>query len=563
VLILKGQARCIVTDNYRGSFIGSSHTFIIDAGEPVIFRHLRWGLLVLAILLVSCSDSDDDGLVPMAGNNNNSGWTSGVFQPAGNFENRCASPRSGTDPETGLPYEDIQGTATDENNWLRSWSNDTYLWYDEIIDRNPAAYTTPAYFELLKTDAVTPSGNPKDKFHFTYTTEEWLQLSQSGVSAGYGAQWVIIAGAPPRDVRVAYTEPGSPATQAPANLVRGAEILTVDGVDVVNGNDIETLNAGLFPAAAGETHNFTVRDPGAVVTRSISMTSANVTSDPVQYVTTIATGSGDVGYMLFNDHIATAEAELIDAINTLAAANVNDLILDIRYNGGGYLAIASQMAYMIAGDAATNGEIFESITFNDKHTVSDPVTGELLTPMPFIDITIGLSATANQPLPALDLTRVFVLTGPNTCSASESIINSLQGVGVEVIQIGSTTCGKPYGFYPEDNCGTTYFTIQFRGENALGFGDYTDGFSPTNTTSDIGTVVPGCSVADDFSEQLGNPAENRLAAALAYRQIPGTCPAATGNTRRIISSDGVTLPLSASDGYTPKSPWLQNRIISW
>ena len=76
---------------------------------------------------------------------------------------------------------------------------------------------------------------------------------------------------------------------------------------------------------------------------------------------------------------------------------------------------------------------------------------------------------------------MYIITGPGTCSASESIINSLRGVNVNVYLIGSTTCGKPYGFYPTDNCGTTYFSIQFRGENAANFGDYTDGFSPANT----------------------------------------------------------------------------------
>ena len=56
----------------------------------------------------------------------------------------------------------------------------------------------------------------------------------------------------------------------------------------------------------------------------------------------------------------------------------------------------------------------------------------------------------------------------------------LRGIDIEVIQIGSTTCGKPYGFYGLDNCGTTYFTVQFRGVNAKGYGDYSDGFSPSN-----------------------------------------------------------------------------------
>jgi carboxyl-terminal processing protease len=104
----------------------------------------------------------------------------------------------------------------------------------------------------------------------------------------------------------------------------------------------------------------------------------------------------------------------------------------------------------------------------------------------------------------------------------------LRGIGVQVIQIDSTTCGKPYGFYPQDNCGTTYFTVEFRGVNAAGFGDYADGFSPANTAGPRGEPVPGCSVGDDFTHSLGDPLEGRLAAALNYR-ASGTCPAATGN----------------------------------
>jgi len=101
-------------------------------------------------------------------------------------------------------------------------------------------------------------------------------------------------------------------------------------------------------------------------------------------------------------------------------------------------------------------------------------------------------------------------------------MNGLQGVNVQVIQIGSTTCGKPYGFYPQDNCGTTYFSIQFQSENASGFGDYPDGFSPANSTRLTSAVLPGCSVADDFSHELGDPDEGRLSAALAYR-AGGAC----------------------------------------
>ena len=162
-----------------------------------------------------------------------------------------------------------------------------------------------------------------------------------------------------------------------------------------------------------------------------------------------------------------------------------------------------------------------------------------------------------QPLPTLNLPRVFVLTGPTTCSASESIINSLRGVDVEVIQIGSTTCGKPYGFYPQDNCGTTYFTIEFKGVNAQGFGDYTDGFAPTNAPGLGGTRVPGCSVADDFTHALGDPAEARLAAALAYRLGPG-CPAPSGLAP---TGPGESFEPTGVDGVVMKPLWLQNRVL--
>ena len=137
-------------------------------------------------------------------------------------------------------------------------------------------------------------------------------------------------------------------------------------------------------------------------------------------------------------------------------------------------------------------------------------------------------------------------------------MNGLRGIDVEVIQIGSTTCGKPYGFFPTDNCGTTYFTIQFRGVNQKDFGDYTDGFSPVNTQANVGTIVPGCSVADDFTAPLGDPAERRLAAALAF--LDGQpCPAPSGFAQPGLSNAGA--PLSATDGIVLKSPWQTNRIM--
>jgi carboxyl-terminal processing protease len=506
-------------------------------------------LVCVAALLASCGGGD--GPVPSGGGSSNT-WQSGVFKTSNSFDAMCVNPRAGTSDRTG--------TITDQNNWLRSWSHELYLWYGEITDRDPSLYGTDAYFDLLMTTAITPSGAPKDKFHFTYDTAVWEALSQGGTEAGYGVEFSLLSAVPPRNIVVAFTDPGSPAA---SQLARGDTILQVDGADAVNGNTqaiVDTLNAGLFPSATGQSHTFVVRNLGGVQ-RTFSMTSATITHIPVQNVTTFASASGPVGYLQFNDHIATAEQPLMDAVTTLKNANITDLILDIRYNGGGYLDMASELAYMIGNTTMTSGKTFEKIVFNDKNPSRNPITGETLTPTPFLNTTQGFQGAAGRALPFLNLDRVYIITGPGTCSASESVINSLRGAGIQVYLIGSTTCGKPYGFYPQDNCGTTYFSIEFRGENAANFGDYTDGFSPANTTHDIGTTVAGCSVADDFTHPMGDVGEARIATAMSFRASNNqSCPAASGfsppqvSKASFNSSGGLALAVS-------KPAARSNRII--
>jgi hypothetical protein len=447
-----------------------------------------------------------------------SGFQPGVFPPSSNFKNLCANPRP------GAQFPDSQGTTEDENNWLRSWSNELYLWYAEITDRDPANFGTPQYFDLMKTFASTSSGAAKDKFHFIIPTDEWIALSQSGESAAYGSRFSILAASPPREIVVGYTQPGTPASSR--GLLRGAQILEADGLDVATTSQVDGLNAALFPSETGETHQFVVRDVGAATTRAITMTSQIITIDSVNVVRVETTPTGLVGYLSFT------EQALIDAMETLRAAAVTDLVLDLRYNLGGFLDIANELAYMIAGPAAAGGEVFDEIQFSDKHPTFNPVTGEVLAPDLFHATTQGFGSTpSGLPLPALNLNRVYVLTGSDTCSASEAIINGLRGINVEVNLIGEGTCGKPYGFFPFDNCGTTYFSIQFKGVNVKGFGDYTDGFTPDAQ----GEQLPGCPVADDFGHALGDPLEARFAAALQYREDT-SC---TVTTTTAVSSLGI------------------------
>lgn len=458
--------------------------------------------------------------------------------------NLCAVPRAGIDPTTGLPYRDRLGSFTFEKNWVRAWIDETYLWFDEVPTTLAARdYATPiAYFDVLKTPVVTDSGRPKDRFHFTQDTAAYNGLASGGVEVGYGAEFAFLSATPPRDVRVAYTEPGSQAEAQ--GLVRGDRLLAVDGVDMVDGTDVDTLNAGLAPAQQDEQHVFLFRAKDDTE-YTVTLTAAGVTRHPVQNVKTIPTSHGLAGYLQFNDHIATAEAELIAAFDWLksrqAGQGVDHLVLDLRYNGGGLVHIASRLATMISEGTATAGKTFERLQTNSKNPFNWP--GGAID-MPFYTTQSGTYA---PPLPRLGLSHITVLAGPDTCSASEALVNGLRGVDIGVTLVGGTTCGKPYGFIPTDNCGTTYFAIQFEGLNHRGEADYGDGMAPT------------CEVADDFDHILGDPQEARLAAALHMIEgnaCPVAMPSAKGDAALRRKAEAAGTP------YLVRPPHRENRLLT-
>ena len=196
-------------------------------------------------------------------------WVAGQYKSAQSFSSRCQTPRSNAN------YQDLIGSVTDENNWIRSWSHETYLWYNELPDIDPATISDPiAYFDRMKTSAKTASGKDKDQFHFTWDTEEYNKLSESGVSAGFGASFTITSN--PQRLFVTYTEPNSPA--ANASIGRGAEVLAVDNVyidRITSEEDENTVNSALFPSL-GQTHTFIIKDLNTSTERSVTLTSVAV-----------------------------------------------------------------------------------------------------------------------------------------------------------------------------------------------------------------------------------------------------------------------------------------------
>jgi carboxyl-terminal processing protease len=452
-----------------------------------------------------------------------------------------------------------------EKTWLRDYIDRNYLWYDKVPAVNPAdalySNDTPSgfydsidtYFLDLTRPITNPPGKPVDKFSFTYPTAAWDQLINSGSTVGYGIEWHFASSTPPRNIRVSYVHPGSQADIA--QVKRGDTLVLADNVaaDDNTPTGVAMLNAALFPALNSQ-HSFRFSRSG-VPAADYTFVAGNVALKPVQSQVLNVNGAR-VGYLLFNDHVLPAEVDLISAFASFSAApGISDLVLDLRYNGGGYLYIASEVAYMIAGAARTNSQVFEATVFSSKRSGENSSGG-------FSDLACvpnpgTFQCTRSDQLPALNLSRVYVLVSGSTCSASEAIINSLRGVDVEVHLIGGTTCGKPYGFFSQDNCGITYFPIEFQGVNAKGFGSYANGFVPggTGTTADN---LPGCAANDDFNHQLGDPAEGQLAAALSYRNSANTAclPLAVANRATPLAAGQST---AVAQGHVIKPAVLTNR----
>lgn len=251
-------------------------------------------------------------------------------------------------------------------------------------------------------------------------------------------------------------------------------------------------------------------------------------TNPVPVVRVDTTASGRrVGYIQFTDHEIGAQDHLIDAFRQMQTAAVQDLVLDLRANSGGYLYVALSAASMITGPGS-EGKVFEALRYNAKRqSLTDSSILRFSSRAQFAerDYPVGTA------LPQLNLPRVFVLTSGRTCSASESIINSLRGIDVQVIRVGTTTCGKPYGFTRKDNCGIAYFPIEFQGTNAKGFGDYQGGFQPMCQITDTGAAP-------------GGPSDELLKGAQYYVDN-GSCPAGTATG---VQSSGAPLLATEEPG---------------
>ena len=392
----------------------------------------------------------------------------------------CGGGGGGASPPTG------NCDVASQNAWLRGYMSDWYFWSGVSPNPDPAGYTTvQSYF-----DALLYAGDPVvPRDHWSYITDSasYNQFFGEGQTLGYG---VFVNGLEQTlPLKLRYVEPLSPA--ASAGLQRGDVIVSVNGrpaADIVAANDFTSFS----PTQAGEV--LTLEIQNAVGTSMVTLTAATYALVPVSVAEVLTLSNGaKAGYLVLKDFIPQAESQLANAFAQFRAAGATELIIDLRYNGGGRLSTANALASLVAG-ASHGGETFVRLNYNAQHQASN--TAFVL---------------STQPGPVF--ARVIVLTGTRTCSASELVVNGLKPYA-DVVTIGGTTCGKPFGFSPVQSCSSTFSAVNFEGTNALGQGRYYNGIAAT------------CAVADDFNGALGDPAEKLTAAAQSYLQT-GVCPPAS------------------------------------
>jgi carboxyl-terminal processing protease len=385
-------------------------------------------------------------------------------------------------PATGCAVEDppskeIDCSTTAQNAVVYQLMKDAYLWYDKVPEVAYAGYPSP---ESLLQDLVYAS---LDRWSYINTKSANDAYYEEGRSLGMGFRLAYDAEG---DVRLSFVHSASPAGDA--GLRRGDKALAINGKTVEEIDQADLWTDVLGPEEEGVEVVFTMERPDGAV--DVTLTKRWYTLTSVGQPRFFSVGSKTVGYLFFGRFIEPAAAELDDAFATLAQRQVDELVLDLRYNGGGRLNVAQHLASLVHQPAELDAELAR-LVYNDRHSDWDERM-----------VFEGVESSSK-------LARLIVITSPGTASASEMLVNGLRPY-IDVKLVGTTTHGKPVGMATWEYCDKVILPISFRVLNAGGEGDYYDG------------LPPSCWAEDQIQVELGDPAEASLAEAL-YIVEHGVC----------------------------------------
>ncbi len=389
------------------------------------------------------------------------------------FLGGCQKDDSLTPPPSG-------GTdgSTTVNNWIDGIMRDKYLWYGDIPGKNTLDYSVdPALF--FKSMLSGKERGTRDGYYSTIEKTATSARGLSGLSTSYGIEYVLysLPNSEYYTARVLYVLPKSPAKKA--GIKRGDWIIASNGKPITTKNYAQLLSSGgntVFSTMVYDksTDNF-------LTGKDITVPSAReVENNPIFLDTVYVAGSEKIGYLVYNSFLTGKNGfadkgyttEMVKCFEQFKAQNINYFILDLRYNGGGYINCSQWLGTGLAPASALN-RMFAYTMANDKQKNRKEI-------LPFIE----QAKSAN-----LNLSHLYVITSGLTASASETVINSLRAY-MDITLIGTQTEGKNVGgtVYENNQLGYTITPITFKVYNSLDQSDFSEGFVPNYIIDEMASM---------------------------------------------------------------------------
>ncbi len=431
-----------------------------------------------------------------------------------------ACTKTDTPNPTPNPNPDPKPTPSTEKSYnkkIDDYLSEYYLWNDEYnsMQRDLTLNYKDNYDNFLRTTLMSMKTNNLDRKRQTdgsyniysniVRTDKSATRATDGVinhtqvskdpESGYG--FFNFAVAPFQQVNpgdpihyafiVEFVYPDSPA--AKAGFKRGTVFAKIKG-NYITPNNYESLYQEIMNPTNGQKIDFL---ENAASANPVTLTADQYYPNPVCYSDIFTDGTNKIGYLVYTGFDAAYDNELVEVIQHFRDENITDLILDLRYNGGGHIMTANMLATCIAGETA-NDKVFLYYRYNSDRMAA-PSKTTMETGLPYDQQTgffaekfyYGVNydgADLNNYTLALPEKRLYVLVTEQTASASEAVINSLRGIGIHVMLIGEQTNGKNVGMEVEDfddgNYSYELSPITFQSYNATADGSDMQGTVPSD-----------------------------------------------------------------------------------
>ena len=439
-------------------------------------------------------------------------------------------------------------------NFIWKGLNQYYLWQSDVPNLADNRFANQAALDVFLTNYKVP----EDLFdalrvsptidRFSWMVDDYVTLEQSlqGTSKNSGVEFRLSRysdGSNEIFGYVYYIIPDSDA--AKKEIKRGDVFTAVNGIPLTVSNyesllfgsdDTFTLNM------ANITNNNIIPN-----NKSVSLTKTVLSENPILVNKVISTGGKKIGYLMYNGFYSDFDSQLNTAFGEFKSQGITDLVLDLRYNGGGSVRTATYLASMITGQFT--GKVFAKQEWNSKinayYEKNDP--NGLRN---FFTDKIGTT-----PINSVNMTKVYILATKSTASASELIINGLKP-HINVVQIGDVTVGKNVGsvtlydspdFGPNNKNTKHKYAMQpivLKIVNSDGFGDYFNGLTPTH---ELKETISTYGILGDVNEPLLK---------LAIAKITGTGKSAPQNSGKQFEyfKDSKSMSPFRNEMYLEKAP---------